>query len=197
MTFGEFANKSIKPLYVLSALLLVAVFIRLMFPFQPRIDITPENGPAKSAPFLSIPNIGPIAREQWITDTLRECLSFISTEMDERIDQCALLYFDVNSQNAYSKAIPRTSFAQYMEANPSAAAEVQAINREGPYLIFEGNSNGRPVWRYQTEIMTTLFANNQTSTQRWLLDLTMTFDTPDSLYFSGFRFTNFYLKERT
>lgn len=197
MTFQEFGNKSIRPLYLITAILMVAVMIRLLMPFSPRIDISPDGQPALRAPFLSIPNIGPIAREVWLEDTLRECLSFLSTKMNEVVERCALLYFDINSQNAFLKVVPRTSFGRVMSSNLSVISEVQAVNTRGPYMIYEGSRSGRPLWRYQTEIMTTLFSGSQRSTRKWLIDLTMTFDTPDSLYFSGFRITNFFMRERT
>jgi len=196
MSFQNVANKSIKPLYILSAILMVAVAGRLLFDFNPRIDIRPDNSPVVRAPLLPIPNVGPIAREYWIKKTLRECFSFTTTEMPETVDNCALFYFDINSQGAFEKVITRSSFGRYMQENPQSGAVVQSVNTKGPFMIYEGGAGGRPLWRYQTEIMTTLFLQGRTATKRWLIDATMTFDTPDSLYFSGFRFTSFFMREQ-
>lgn len=197
MNFRAAANKSIPWLYGVSALLLLAVFVRLWFDFPPRIDINPESAPSVRAPFLSVPNIGPIARETWLKKTLRECLSFTSAERIERIDQCASDYFDISSQNAFLKAMPKTSFVRQMVSNPGSPSEVQGINIRGPFMIYQGGRNGLPVWRYQAEVMTTLFLENQSRTRRWLIDASITFDEPDALFFSGFRYLSFYLKERT
>ncbi|GBO88710.1 hypothetical protein [Marinobacter salsuginis] len=196
MTFQSFANKSIKPLYILSALLMVIVAGRLLFDFHPRIDIRPSNAPVVRAPLLPIPNVGPIARDYWIKEMLRECFSFNTTDMEETVNNCALFYFDINSQGVFPKVISRTSFGRYIQDNPQSGAVVQAVNTKGPFMIYEGSSKGLPIWRYQTEIMTTRFFSGRTATKRWLIDATMTFDTPDSLFFSGFRFTSFYMEER-
>lgn len=197
MNWRAVANQSIPWLYGLSATLLFVVFVRLWFDFSPRIDITPETAPSVRAPFLSIPNIGPIAREAWMKKTLRECFSFTSQEMTVQLDKCAADYFDVSSQNAFLEAMPKTQFARYMIANPNNPSEVQGINTRGPFLIYQGGRNGLPVWRYQTEVMTSLFLESQIRTRRWLIDATMTFDEPDALFFSGFRYLSFYIKERT
>ena len=197
MTMVAIANKSIKWLYLGSALLMVAVIVRLMFPFPPKIEIRPATKAPILAPFLPVPNIGPIARETWLKSTLRECFSFPTSEMQNRISSCSTNYFDIRGQNSFETAIPNTSFGQFMASHPNTAAEVQAINTNGPFMIFDGYRSGRPVWRYQTEIMTTLFFAGRTATKRWLVDATMTFDTPDALYFSGFRFLSFFMKERT
>lgn len=196
MSFQIVANKSIKPLYILSAILMIAVAGRLLFDFSPRIDIRPDNSPAVRAPLLPIPNVGPIAREYWIKKTLRECFSFTTTEMDETVDECSLFYFDINTQGAFEKVITRSSFGRFMQENPQSGAVVQAVNTKGPFMIYEGFSSGRPVWRYQTEVMTTLFLQGRTATKKWLIDATMTFDAPDSLYFSGFRFSSFFMREQ-
>jgi hypothetical protein len=190
------ANQSIRWLYVLTVILIVITFLRLFFDFSPRIDINPETKSTIRAPFLAIPNIGPIAREAWIKKTLRNCLSFTSKELDERITDCSQDYFDIRAQKSFQKIMPRTTFGQYMLDNPNTPGEVQAVNTKGPYLIYEGSRDGLFVWRYQTEVMTTLFIPGRTATRRWLIDSTMTFDTPDTLYFSGFRFLSFYMKER-
>lgn len=196
MNVRVIANKSIIWLYVLAGTLIAVTFLRLMFDFSPRIDINPATKSSIRAPFLAIPNIGPIARDAWIKKTLRNCFSFSSGGMDEKVDECSGNYFDIRAQKSFQKVMPKTSFGQFMLDNPNIPAEVQAINTKGPYLIYEGSRAGLFVWRYQTEVMTTLFTPGRTATRRWLIDSTMTFDTPDTLYFSGFRFLSFYMKER-
>jgi hypothetical protein len=197
MNARALANSSIRKLYIVSAVSIAIVVGRLFFDFTPRIDISPETKPDVRAPFLAVPNIGPIARENWLGKTLRSCLSFTSAEMSQTISNCSDNYFDVRSQSSFEGALPKTSFGRYMTENPSSTAEVQAVNTVGPFLIYQGTRSGLPVWRYQTEVMTTLFLPGRTATKKWMVDITMTFDVPDGLYFSGFRYLSFFMKERS
>ncbi len=92
-------------------------------------------------------------------------------------------------------AISRSPFGRLILENPNRVPEVQAINGAGPFMVYEGVQGGLPVWRYQTEVITTVFMGSQASTRRWLVDATIAFESPDALYFSGFRYISFYMKE--